>query len=181
MKLFLPNIIFLFLIIILFMEVVEIVEINKQGNGSEESFLPMVYENQVYRSVSTDGCVIHNPRFLRSCKSQLPILVLRYSGLSCKSCVQSCINGLRKQCPDFENNSRIMVVVSEVSNDDGSGHPVVLGDNETLGYELEGTRIPHFFVYDPVSQVIFHTFVPDQSDLNAIQIYLSTVLSRYRI
>lgn len=69
----------------------------------------------------------------------------------------------------------------DIPDDDGSGHPVVLGDNETLGYELEGTRIPHFFVYDPVSQVIFHTFVPDQSDLNAIQIYLSTVLSRYKI
>lgn len=181
MKPFLPSSILFCLILVLLMEGVEIALIKKQSNGSEDSFLPMVYENQIYQSISTDGCVIYNDNFLQSCKSQLPILVLRYSGLSCRSCVQACMNGLRRHWPDYENNSRIMVVVSEVPNDDGSSRSVVLGDNETLGYDLEGTRIPHFFVYDPVSQSIFHTFVPDQSDLNAIQIYLSTVLSRYRI
>ena len=167
--------------ILLSLEVIEIRYINQIGKEHDDVFLPMVYENQIYQSSSTDGCEIYSPVFHQSYESHLPILVFRYSGLSCKSCVQSCINGLRKQCPDFENNKRVLFVVSDVSKYDEHGQALVLKHNETLGYDLEETRIPHFFVYDPSTQKIMHTFVPDQSDLNALQIYLSTVLGRYRI
>ena len=46
---------------------------------------------------------------------------------------------------------------------------------------LEDTYIPHFFVYLPDCQSIIHTFIPDQSDANALNIYLASILGRYGI
>ena len=109
------------------------------------------------------------------------IPLFRYSGLSCRGCVQTCINALRRQWPDFEKERRIMLVVSESSAIQSFPESLLLGDHDRLGYDLEETRVPHFFVFDPVEQIILHTFVPDQTDTNALRIYLETISNRYGI
>jgi len=74
-----------------------------------------------------------------------------------------------------------MLVVSESSAIQSFPESLLLGDHDRLGYDLEETRVPHFFVFDPVEQIILHTFVPDQTDTNALRIYLETISNRYGI
>lgn len=172
------------LLLIVGIESIQVMNKNKEQPAGEDSFLPLVYENQIAQAVSTDGLEIINSEFhqlLIKRRISQPMLILRYSGLSCKGCVQSCFNALRRQFPNYEANDRILIVVSDVSASQVPSNSLVLDSMESLGYELEGTRIPHFFVYDPLIQKIQHTFVPDQSDLNAIPIYLSTISGRYRL
>ena len=175
----------LLLAAILALEILQFRNINtSSGNASNTEFLPMVYENQVYHAASTDGLDIYSPEFhvkLHERNVEQPVLVFRYSGQSCKGCVQSCINALRRQCPDFESNDRIMVVISDAAQNQILPGSLVLESGQMLGYDVEGTRIPHFFVYDPMRQEILHTFLPDQSDPNALTIYLSTIMGRYGI
>lgn len=154
------------------------------GRSDKEGFLPMVYENQVYQASMTDGQDVFNPLFLTELRRRhvdRPVLVFRYSGLSCKACVQSCLNALRRLYPDFESNSRIVTVISDADPSQLLPNCVSLPAGETLGYDLEGTRIPHFFVYDSDRQQILHTFVPDQSAPNALRIYLNSIAGRYAI
>lgn len=170
---------------ILLLDVFQLIKMSPSiDHAAETEFLPMVYENQITQGISTDGREIYNSGFhheiLRREASQ-PVLVLRYSGLSCRSCVQSCINALRRQCPDFENNNRVLIVVSDVTPSQIISGSLILDSGETLGYDLEGTRIPHFFVFDPITQQIKHTYLPDQTDLNALRIYLTSVTGRYGI
>lgn len=170
---------------ILLLEAVQLFKMRSSGIESMETeFLPMVYENQIVQGTATDGREIFNPFFhqiLLKQDSSQPVLVLRYSGLSCKGCVQSCVNALRRQCPDFEENKRVMIVISDATPSQIIPGSLVLDSGETLGYDLESTRIPHFFVFDPLTQQIKHTFLPDQTDLNALRIYLSSVCGRYGI
>ena len=182
MKLVQYYIILFFLLLIVGIESIQLVNSKNQQSGEGDSFLPMVYENQIAQAASTDGLEIINPEFhqlLNKKQINQPMLILRYSGLSCKGCVQSCLSALRRQFPNYEANNRILIVVSDVSASQIPANSLVLNAIEVLGYDLEGTRIPHFFVYDPMTQKIQHTFVPDQSDLNAIPIYLSTISGRY--
>lgn len=175
----------LLLAAILVLEALQFKKINaSSGSTSSANFLPMVYENQVYHAASTDGLDVYSSEFhvkLHERHTVQPVLVFRYSGQSCKGCVQSCINALRRQCPDFETNDKIMVVISDAAQNQILPGSLVLESGQTLGYDLEGTRIPHFFVYDPLHQQILHTLVPDQSDPNALTIYLSTIMGRYGI
>ena len=170
---------------ILLLEVFQLIKMSSSiDHDTETEFLPMVYENQIIQGISTDGQEVYNSVFhheiLRRDTSH-PVLVLRYSGLSCRSCVQSCVNALRRQCPDFENNNRVMIVVSDASPSQIISGSLVLDSGESLGYDLEGTRIPHFFIFDPITRQIKHTFLPDQTDLNALRIYLASVTGRYGI
>lgn len=173
------------LVAILALETLQFKKINNAlGGASKDDFLPMVYENQIYHSASTDGLDVYSPEFhvkIHERHAVQPILVFRYSGQSCKGCVQTCINALRRQIPDFETDDRILVVISDAAQNQILSGSLVLDSGQTLGYDLEGTRIPHFFVYDPQRQQILHTFVPDQSDPNAINVYLSAILGRYGI
>ncbi len=74
-----------------------------------------------------------------------------------------------------------MVVISDAAQNQILPGSLVLESSQMLGYDKEGTRFPHFFVYDPQRQQIHHTFVPDQSDPNAINVFLSAILGRYGI
>lgn len=178
-------IILLISVCILCLECIQLVNTYRSNRIQEDSFLPMVYESQLFQSISTDGLDIISPTFhaaLLSKKITQPVLVLRYSGLSCKSCLQDCFNSLNRLIPDYENNGRLMIVVSEAEASSlRTSSSILLGHGETLGYSLEDTHIPHFFVYDPVKQIILHTFTPDQSDPNALTIYISNIVGRYGI
>lgn len=150
--------------------------------SEKEDFLPMVYENQIYQASLIDGLDIissdfHTSLIKRNVIDQ-PVLVFRYSGLSCKGCVQSCVNLLQRLFPDFEDNNRILIVVSEAASNKLPQNSLILDFGEELGYDYEGTHVPHFFVYDGQ---IKHTFIPDQTDQNALSLYLSTIKGRYRI
>lgn len=174
----------LLLTAILVLELVDLVAVKLPQKNEVQSFIPMVYENQIYQGVSTDGSSVYSPTFhsaVFSKKESRPILVFRYSGLSCQGCVQICINALRRQWPDFENERRIMFVVSESSATQTFPESLLLGDHDRLGYDLEETHVPHFFVFDPVEQIILHTFVPDQTDTNALRVYLEAISNRYGI
>ena len=173
-----------FLVLLVGLEIMQIMNTSKEQFEGEEPFLSMVYENQIVQAALTDGSQVLSPKFhqlIIKNRINQPMLIFRYSGLSCKGCVQSCINALRKQFPDYETNERIMIVVSDVSASQIPENSLVLNSFETLGYDLEGTRIPHFVVYDPTEEIILHTFIPDQSDLKAAQMYLSTIANRYRL
>lgn len=150
--------------------------------SEKEDFLPMVYENQVYQASILEGLDVISSAFrielIKRKVTDCPILVFHYSGLSCKGCVQSCLNELRRQCPDFEKNQRILVVVSDKGSNRVPSNSFVLEEGDSLGYDFEGTNIPHFFIYDGQ---IKHVFIPDQTDSNALTIYLSTILGRYGI
>ena len=88
---------------------------------------------------------------------------------------------LRKQFPDFEKEKRIIVVLSEATTIRPLSGSLILDNYERLGYDLEESRVPHFFVFDPVEQKIIHTYIPDQTDANALKVYLETICNRYGI
>ena len=169
---------------IVVLEILQLRNIRSSQGGSKEGFLPMVFENQVYQASMTDGQDVFNPLFLAELQRRhidRPVLVFRYSGLSCKGCVQSCLNALRRLDPDFESNDRIVTVISDADPSQLLPNCLSLPAGETLGYDLEGTRVPHFFVYDSERQQILHTFVPDQSAPNALKVYLNAIVGRYAI
>ena len=179
------NWLFLVIVLLCALFVLELLQFRQLAffrHSEKEDFLPMVYENQIYQAALTDGLEIICPEFFsalikRKAMDQ-PVLVFRYSGLSCKGCVQSCLNILQRQFPDFEENNRILVVVSEAASNKLPQNSLILDSDEYLGYDYEGTHVPHLFVYDGQ---IRHIFIPDQTDQNALSLYLSTIKGRYRI
>ncbi|MBQ6957950.1 MAG: hypothetical protein IJP77_05270 [Bacteroidales bacterium] len=168
--------------VLIALEIIQFLKISALHAPQKDDFLPMVYENQIYHSSSTDGLDIICPTFhtelIRRRINDCPVLVFRYSGLSCKGCVQSCINELRRQYQDYIENKKILIVVSDMVSERVPENALLLKSEETLGYDLEDTRVPHFFVYD---HQIKHTFVPDQTDMNGLKVYLSTIAGRYGI
>lgn len=170
------------IVALLAIEIMQSKQLSAIIQSDKEDFLPMVYENQVYHASMMDGLDIVCPAFhtelLRRKCSDNPVLVFRYSGLSCKGCVQSCLNELRRQCPEYKENNRILIIASEAVENKLPYNSLLLESGDALGYDVEDTHIPHFFVYD---HQIIHTFIPDQTDLNALKIYLSSIIGRYGI
>ena len=93
---------YLLLSLLLSFELIELAITLRQTRTEEQNFLPMVYENQIYQGSVTDGMTIHCVKFLSEIihrNVSQPVLVFRYSGLSCHSCVQTSIIALHS-CPE---------------------------------------------------------------------------------
>ncbi len=110
--------------------------------------------------------------------SSKPILVYRFSALSCSTCVDFGKNKIQDYFSDYKNSPDLLFVAS--------GYPsnyqvdlknfLNIGKN-SLGLPLEQTNLPFYFIL--IDGIVQQVFIPDKSSSEYTDIYLEEIKRRY--
>jgi len=109
------------------------------------------------------------------------ILILRFSDDACNICINFALSMVKKVFPDYQQNERIVFLVSQVPErlkDSYYGKPVYSFTEEELNLPFEKYHIPYFMVLDQSMECKLF-FIPEMSHPMLTEFYLSTVKNRY--
>lgn len=181
---FILNISILIVIALIVYAVVKIQRINRIVSTSSQENVDIatfVFAGILDSSVEYEGSSINQQTFLKYVyKSGLedqPILVVRYSSFTCRSCMNYISDVLCAMIPDAISHNRVVYVESEcINNSNKFGTTLFLPQGETFGWEIEETREPLIFVYDGS---VKHLFIADVQYPKLLNSYLSAVQKRY--
>lgn len=158
---------------------IESIQVKSMETESEENRIRNYAEP--YYAVMTDGQTIDNAMFfkylLENTLLDRPVFVIRYSAMSCESCVQDIIKLISSKISDLESKSNILFVVSGFENARVKhNHYISLPREDSLGLKVEESPEPFVFVYD---KCILHTYVPNNKDYDTFSFYLKMIEEKY--
>ncbi len=109
------------------------------------------------------------------------VLIFRFSGEMCNSCLDSWINMIKTNFADFAENKRILLIGIHLNprvKESYYGKQMLSYKEGDFGLPLEKTDIPFFFVIDKerVSKMVF---VPNLDYPGLTEMYLKNVKKRY--
>jgi hypothetical protein len=109
------------------------------------------------------------------------VLVLRFSGETCSTCIDFALERLRKTFPDFAHNDRIILLSSQVATrlkKSYYGKSVYSFFDEGQELPFDQYRTPYFFYLDDrLEYKLF--FIPDQNQTKVTDFYLNTFKRRF--
>lgn len=109
------------------------------------------------------------------------ILVLRFSGETCNSCIDFALERLKQTYPDFAHNDRIILLSSQVATRLKKayyGKSIYSLYNEDVELPFDQYRTPYFFyLRGSLEYKLF--FIPDQNQTKVTDFYLNTVKQRF--
>lgn len=107
-----------------------------------------------------------------------PLLVLRYSAYSCKSCVDFSRKKVQEYFSEKNLKDNVLFLVSDCKQCNISiDEKVILLHNKKLGIPIEETNQPFLFVLK--NNVVNNIFIPDIEYPIFVDIYLKEVIKRY--
>jgi hypothetical protein len=109
------------------------------------------------------------------------ILVFRFSSETCNICIDFVIDRLKKAFPDYESNSRIVLLSSQVADrlkKTYYGKPLYSFYENELDLPFEPYRIPYIFILEKDMKARLF-FVPEESSPVFTDFYLNTVKTRF--
>lgn len=112
-----------------------------------------------------------------------PTLILYFSGTSCNLCVASAIEQIRLIFPQYESNSKIIFLGSNINprkKKNFKNKKILSNDNNSLGLPFEEYDEPFFFILDEDRKVKMF-YVPAKFDHKMTSFYLKTIKDRYDI
>jgi len=109
------------------------------------------------------------------------ILILRFSDDACNICIDFALEMVKKVFPDYQQNERIVYLVSQVPErlkDKYYGKAVYSFTEDELSLPFEKYHIPYFMVLDQSMECKLF-FIPEMSHPRLTEFFLSTVKERY--
>lgn len=140
------------------------------------------YAGHIYTSCLSDGNTIEAPQFKEYIEkrhlSDKFFLVVKYSDLSCSSCMDYILANLRRFIPDYMDNDRVLFLASDFKRRDGQehGNTVYIDDSADFSHALEGSNIPFMFIYNGR---IMMSFSPSIEHDELTETYLETIANRF--
>lgn len=170
-----------------------LIELRKNNNSPDqeteslksEMFIQELYTKQnVNEGVVNNGLPIILPKdFLAEAdglnlSNSNPILVYRFSALSCNTCVEFGLNKIKDYFPDYNNNPNLFVIVSGYPSKYQMDLENFLNiGNTSLGLPLEQTNLPFYFIL--IDGLAHQVFIPDNNLFEYTDVYLQEIKRRY--
>lgn len=160
--------------------VINIQGTQKRGEPDIRSIVTEYYlDNLITSAVLYDNMAINAGPLMRYNMGN-PFLVIRYSGLGCKLCVDYIAREVSLFFPDLSENDSVVFVASDLFDDSTKyGKTIELTESESLGLAFEETLVPFVFIVD--SERIQHFYIPDKEQPDVLESYLQSVKERYDI
>ncbi len=164
------------------------IRVNKDSNvntDNKSDITKLILLTQTHVSAENDNLYINTDEILEYCSrndlSDLPVFVVSYSLLNCKSCIDFVVKTLKERVNDLENCKNILFVAKDFREESKNkyGNSVFLKPGKTLDVPADNYGMPFVFIY--YKDQILHTFIPDAGNKNVFLSYLDLILSRYKI
>lgn len=113
-----------------------------------------------------------------------PVLIFRFSGDYCESCIEFVIAKIKLKFPDYGTNKKIIFLCSETSmrvKDTYYGKALYsYHQKSSLGLPFEAAKTPFLFVLD-IDKRSRAFFIPDMQQPQLLETYLNTVKKQFTL
>jgi hypothetical protein len=159
---------------------------------STEPPIEVYYFNELYKStIINESLELNNPLIYygNDTTNKMSLfdrvngkcLVFRFSGEACNVCIDFVINKLKTTFSDFANNSRILLIGSNINDrvkEKYYGKQIISFCSEGLGLPFEEYNTPFLFIIDR-DRITKMFFIPEKSLPELTDVYLKNIKERF--
>jgi hypothetical protein len=154
---------------------------NESNSESEKLELNLYIKQNIYESVINNNTMIDlsgQPwKSKENIPSDKPILVFRYSALSCNVCIEFGYNKLKEYFTDYKDNNHLLVIVSDYPAQYKVDLNFIHLNKGKLNLPVEDSNQPFYFVL--VDNRVQNIFIPEKNYAEYTDVYLRMVKSKY--
>lgn len=162
---------------------IEVIKIIKKKCVEKNLSMELYINQLITEAVKNENILLsYNNNFLENhfqkFEKNTPLLILRYSKFSCKSCVDFSKQKISEHFNSKNLNNKVLYIVSDYENKEShKDERVIHLRNQTLGIPLEDTNQPFLFVLK--NNTVQNIFIPDNSFPFFFDNYLNELIRQY--
>ncbi|HCT93901.1 MAG: hypothetical protein A2X19_05095 [Bacteroidetes bacterium GWE2_39_28] len=180
------KILYAILLINLIITILSFIKITSNSHNIKNNELSadrLHFMSHMYLSVFNDNTLVNNTKldsYIAYNKIENDdIMIIRYSQLDCKGCVDFVIKKVLTFFPNYSSTPKIVFLVSDLPFGVTPIHTntIVLDKSELPNIPAEELKNPYIFIYN--KGIIKHLFIPNTDNPEVLETYIQFIKSRY--